>query len=238
MIATGNPAEPSSSGRQELLGQILKRMELVTEENIQQALEIQREKGGVIGGILVGLGFASPEEVKLALSVQMGAVIVSLQEMNPIPIQGLIDVIRHQEKLRDEVRFEKLEGKEGKGLPIDDLANSTPVMKLVNLILLTATNAGATEVRFEAEGEKFSVRYRVEGILYEMESPPFHLHSPVIGRLMWETGMDVSQRTRAQEGRVMLCCAERKYLTEASYKPSRQGESIGLRLSQGPRDQG
>jgi type IV pilus assembly protein PilB len=62
------------------LGQALKDMGLVTEPQIQDALRIQREKGGRLGGILVELGLVSPEEVLLGLSAQEGMEVVDLDD--------------------------------------------------------------------------------------------------------------------------------------------------------------
>jgi type II secretory ATPase GspE/PulE/Tfp pilus assembly ATPase PilB-like protein len=231
VIATGNPAGPSESWRHEPLGQILKRQELVTEGQIEQALELQKKKGGLIGEILVELGFVAREEVLLALAFQRGMEIIDLQEVDNPEIQNMLNALSYRAELPGG-------GVKGQSLPPADLANSAPVVKLVNLVLGTAVKAGATEVRFEVEGEQFSVRYRVEGILYEMESPPFHLHGPVIGRLMRECGMDVSQRSRSQTGRVTRNFAGRKYLVEASYQPGSPGESMIWRLSPEPSAQG
>ena len=82
-IATGYRADQPRPGRQEPLGQILKRMELVTEEQISQALEIQKKQGGVIGQILVALGLVAQEEVLLALAAQTGTEIVDEEELPP-----------------------------------------------------------------------------------------------------------------------------------------------------------
>ena len=81
----GTSAGNFSSGRQKPLGQLLKEMELVTEGHIQEALIVQRKKGGVIGEILVELGYVSKEEILLALAAQMGMEVVDLDEMTIEP---------------------------------------------------------------------------------------------------------------------------------------------------------
>jgi type II secretory ATPase GspE/PulE/Tfp pilus assembly ATPase PilB-like protein len=226
-VATGfHSDEPREPTPQEPLGQILKRMELVTEAQIQEALKIQKERGGVIGEILVALGYVSREEVLMALAVQMRMEVVDLAEMPPGTLKEALEQIREESQTRYELRFEKVEGERGPRLPTDDLANSAPVVKLVNLILTTAQKAGATEVRFEALGNTFSVRYRVEGVLYDMESPPFHLAAPMIGRLLSECGMDVSRRKEADEGRVRLRGAGWTREATVHYRRTHQGESV------------
>jgi len=69
------------NGPQKPLGQLLKEMELVTEGQIQEALALQREKGGALGSILVELGYVSEEEMLLALGAQVGMEVVNLDDM-------------------------------------------------------------------------------------------------------------------------------------------------------------
>jgi len=66
---------------QKPLGQLLKEMELVTEGQIQEALAMQRQKGGAIGDILINLGYINREELLLALGAQMGMDVVNLEEL-------------------------------------------------------------------------------------------------------------------------------------------------------------
>ena len=68
--------------RKQPLGQILKGMELVSEGHIQEALQIQRKHGGLIGEILVGLGYVAREEILLALATQKGIEIVDLDALD------------------------------------------------------------------------------------------------------------------------------------------------------------
>src|SRR5689334_2845964 len=74
------------AGRQKPLGQVLKEMELVHEGQIQEALAIQRKQGGVIGEILVNLGYVAREEILLALAAQMGMEVVDLDEIEIDPV--------------------------------------------------------------------------------------------------------------------------------------------------------
>ena len=67
------------------LGQVLKMLELVNEGHIQEALQIQRKEGGLIGEVLVRLGYVTPDEVELALVSQKGMKIAGLEEMPQPP---------------------------------------------------------------------------------------------------------------------------------------------------------
>src|SRR5882672_6278706 len=72
-------------GRQKPLGQVLKEMELVNEGQIQEALSIQRKEGGVLGDILVKMGYVAREEILLALAAQMGMEVVDLGDLEIPP---------------------------------------------------------------------------------------------------------------------------------------------------------
>ena len=76
---------------QKPLGQLLKEMELVTEGQIQEGLQIQREKGGALGDILVGLNYITNDELLLALGAQMGMEVVPMEEMEVPP--EVIDLV-------------------------------------------------------------------------------------------------------------------------------------------------
>ena len=71
--------------KRKLLGQILKEMKLVTESQIQEALAIQKQRGGVIGKILVSLGYVSEDDVNIALGKQAGMEVVDLDEVDIPP---------------------------------------------------------------------------------------------------------------------------------------------------------
>src|SRR6185436_15748163 len=104
----------------------------------------------------------------------------------------------------------------------DDLP---PVVKLVSLILSTALSADATEIRFEVRSDRFDVRYRVDGVLYDMESPPLWIAPPVFQRLRHLTGLSdgVRHLSAAFDGR--------KYRVSATSVRRDDAESIILGFS-------
>jgi len=287
-------------GRHKPLGQVLKEMELVSEGQIQEALQIQRKQGGVIGEILVGLGYVAREEILLALAAQMGMEVVDLDEIeidpvvinkvptnlaksyNVIPIKfensiltvamanpqdvNVLDDLRHslhcdvrgavaseeaivralekyyahrQESMGtvldsmggDDLKFEELKDKKGtKSYNVDDMANSAPVVKLLNLILGTAIKAQASDIHFEPFETEFKVRYRVDGVLYEMESPPLHLANPLVSRIKVLANLDISETRLPQDGRILLNVSGRPVDLRVSTLPTIFGESVVMRV--------
>ena len=118
-------------------------------------------------------------------------------------------------------------------LPLDDLvsrANDAPVIRLVNLLLLEALNARASDVHIEAYADALRVRYRVDGVLQEAPSPPLHLSAAVVSRLKIMADLDIAERRVPQDGRVRLKLQDRQVDVRVSTVPILHGESVVLRL--------
>jgi general secretion pathway protein E len=118
-------------------------------------------------------------------------------------------------------------------VPLDDLvhlANEAPVVKLVNLLLLEALDARASDVHLEGYAERFRVRYRIDGVLQEAPSPPAHLAAAVVSRLKIMADLDVAERRVPQDGRIRLRLQDRQVDVRVSTLPTLHGESVVLRL--------
>lgn len=118
-------------------------------------------------------------------------------------------------------------------LALDDLvhlANEAPVVKLVNLLLLEALEARASDVHLEGFNGGQVVRYRVDGILQEAPSPPAHLSAAVVSRLKIMADLDIAERRVPQDGRIRLKLMDRQVDVRVSTIPTLHGESVVLRL--------
>jgi general secretion pathway protein E len=118
-------------------------------------------------------------------------------------------------------------------IPLDDLvslANEAPVVRLVNLLLLEALNARASDVHIEGYARSMRVRYRVDGVLRDAPSPPAHLMPAVISRLKIMADLDIAERRLPQDGRIRLRLQDRQVDVRVSTLPTLHGESIVLRL--------
>jgi len=109
-------------------------------------------------------------------------------------------------------------------------AGQAPVVKLVNLVLLQALKDGATDVHFEPHEDKFRIRYRVDGVLYEMMPPPRHLARPVVNRLKVMAALDVAEYRLPQVGRIELNVSGQTIDIRMSTMPTAHGERAALRI--------
>jgi general secretion pathway protein E len=118
-------------------------------------------------------------------------------------------------------------------VPLDDLrtlANEAPVVKLVNLLLLEAIDARASDVHLEGYADALRVRYRIDGVLQEAPSPPAELTAAVVSRLKIMAELDIAERRLPQDGRIQLRLQNRQVDVRVSTLPTLRGESVVLRL--------
>ena len=116
---------------------------------------------------------------------------------------------------------------------IDDLvalANEAPVIKLVNLLIVEALEARASDVHLESQGDGLEVRYRIDGMLHRTSSPPRHLGAAIVSRLKIMGDLDIAERRLPQDGRIRLKLQDRHVDVRISTVPTLHGESVVLRL--------
>ncbi|WP_460416366.1 GspE/PulE family protein [Pseudomonas sp. microsymbiont 2] len=113
---------------------------------------------------------------------------------------------------------------------LKDLAAEAPVIRLVNLILQQAMESRASDVHVEPFENRLNVRYRIDGVLRETESPPVRSASAVISRIKIMAKLDIAERRLPQDGRIMVRLLGRQLDLRVSTLPTRFGESVVLRL--------
>ena len=278
------------------LGQILKDMELITEGQIQEALEIQKERGGAIGAVLVDLGYVTKEEVLFALGAQWGMEFVNLDDIpidaeivekvppsvaniyKVIPVSmenGTLTVAMSDPlnvKLLDELHFllgiplkgavsnedaidralkryygdsvesitdviQQMEQQEEFATTgaidlskIEQMGSLPPVVKLLNLILYQAIRDQASDIHFEPFEREFKIRYRIDGLLYEMAPPPLHIALALISRIKVMSKLDIAETRIPQDGRIPLMIAGNPVDLRVSTLPTMHGESVVMRV--------
>lgn len=282
------------------IGEILKEMDLVTDAEVKEALKTQKEKGGLLGEILVALGYITEKDLLFAIGAQNGMEVVDLDELEvptealskvpvnycedfgicPVSFDGKLLVVALADPLNvnllDELRFicgcevqgavsnkdavdravkkyyegqtgeslddimkqlaaeaDAMQIEEGGGFSVEDLekaANSTPVVKLLNLVLLQAIKDHAADVHIEPFERELKIRYRIDGVLYEMMPPPHHLGAALTSRVKVMSKLDISETRLPQDGRIELNIGGRPVDLRVSTLPTMFGESVVMRI--------
>ena len=129
-----------------------------------------------------------------------------------------------------------VETAEGEGSDLDDvehlrdLASEAPVIRLVNLVIQRAVELRASDIHIEPFENRLKVRYRVDGVLAEGESPPANLTAAVISRIKIMAKLNIAERRLPQDGRIMLRVQGKELDLRVSTVPTAHGESVVMRL--------
>ncbi len=113
---------------------------------------------------------------------------------------------------------------------INDMANETPIIRFVNLVLQQAIRDKASDIHFEPFEDCFRIRYRIDGALYEMAPPPKSLALPVISRVKVLANLNIAETRIPQDGRIKMSISGRPVDLRVSTLPTQFGESVVLRI--------
>lgn len=119
---------------------------------------------------------------------------------------------------------------EGPVTDLDKMVEGSPIINLVNLAILTALRAGASDVHIEPDRDGTHIRYRIDGHLREMLKPPRGMHAAIVSRVKVIGRMDIAEKRLPQEGRVHLIADGREIDLRVSSMPTILGEKIVLRI--------
>ena len=109
-------------------------------------------------------------------------------------------------------------------------ADDAPVVKLVNLVLVDAIRKGASDIHVEPYEKDFRVRFRIDGVLYDVMKPPMKLKNAIISRLKIMAALDISERRLPQDGRIKIKTPGKEMDFRVSVCPTLFGEKVVLRL--------
>jgi type IV pilus assembly protein PilB len=288
------------------LGEILLKESLITQEQLQKALEFQRANGGKLGSCLTKMGFITDDDITGVLSRQYGVPSINLKfyEIDPnviklipqdtalryqvIPLSRVGSVLtiamtdptnvfamddikfmtgfnvepvvasesaigeaitrfyggsdgdseELSKMMKDLVDDEELElaaeEAELDAASLEKAAEEAPIIKLVNLVLTDSVKRGASDIHLEPYETEMRVRFRVDGVLQTVMSPPLRLKDAMTSRLKIMAKLDIAEKRLPQDGRIMI-----KYRADGKKKeldfrvstvPTLYGEKIVMRL--------
>jgi type IV pilus assembly protein PilB len=127
----------------------------------------------------------------------------------------------------DDVQIQKIEQDE---VDLEREAGESPVIRYVNYILQTAVKEGASDIHIEPSENKLKVRFRVDGVLFEMMNPPAKMAAAITSRLKIMANLDISERRLPQDGRIRCVVQGRKLDLRVSTIPTAAGEKTVMRI--------
>jgi type IV pilus assembly protein PilB len=134
-----------------------------------------------------------------------------------------------QKKIGEDIDFGLEFGDGTEAATVDEV--DAPIIRLVSMLLVEAHRAGASDIHLEPMDKKFRVRFRIDGVLQEMQAPPKRLQSAIVSRLKIMTGsMSIAEKRLPQDGRIQVKIKKKPLDLRVSTIPTNHGESVVMRL--------
>jgi len=287
------------------LGDLLVEVGIITAEQLQEALEEGKIRGGKLGEVLMELGYITEDVLLAFLGKQCGVSYVSLSEYGeideeviksvpesvarhqtliPIALDGntltiamsdplnvfaiddlrlmtgkeinvviaseseiknaiekyygakssMEDILKEMEfSVKDNGNIEIVKKSDIGGediIALEAAGEEAPIIKIVNLILTGAVKSGASDVHIEPYEKTLRVRYRIDGVLHEVSSPPKKLQNAVVSRLKIMASLDIAERRLPQDGRIKIKVINKEVDLRVSVLPTSFGEKVVMRI--------
>lgn len=117
------------------------------------------------------------------------------------------------------------------GQMVEGDESDAPIIRMVSMLLIEAHRAGASDIHLEPLDKKFRVRFRIDGVLHEMQAPPKRLQSAIVSRLKIMTGsMSIAEKRLPQDGRIQVKIKKKPVDLRVSTIPTNHGESVVMRV--------
>lgn len=180
--------------------------------------------------------FRAVDDLRLLMGFKVDAVVAPASQ-----IDAVLEKYYSEQKASMADMMAELEGSddlavlEGRGDSIDlevlaSAAEDNKVVRLLNMVLLQAIKDKASDIHFEPFESEFKMRYRIDGILYEMIPPPQHLALPIVSRIKVMANLDIAERRLPQDGRIELVVNNLPIDLRISVLPTMFGESVVMRV--------
>lgn len=188
-------------------------------------------------GDTLTLAMTNPKDVEAIDKVKLktGLEVIEPVLASPTEMEQAIDkYYRGKEKVEELIdsieEVEESEKEEVEEKEMLERVDEAPIVKLVNLIITRAVENRASDIHIEPDEDSLRVRYRIDGILHEVNKPPKRLQGPVISRIKVLAGMDIAERRAPQDGRIKLNVKGKNIDLRVSTFPTINGENVVLRV--------
>lgn len=180
--------------------------------------------------------FQAVDDLRLLMGAQVEAVIASPQSIDALlekhyaKGESMTDVMS---ALAADENLSELSKHSDQSIDLDavmDAAGDNQVIKLLNLVLLQAIRDRASDIHFEPFEHEFKMRYRIDGVLYEMVPPPKHLGTAITSRVKVMANLDIAERRLPQDGRIELTVGGNPVDLRVAILPTIYGESCVMRV--------
>ena len=173
------------------------------------------------------------QEVKFATGLNMEPVVVEDDKLSIIVRKLTDSSAKSLEIATEDVDLSGIEVTDGESQPevVTEEIDDAPVVRYVQKIMLDAVNGGASDIHFEPYEKFYRIRYRTDGILYDVAQPPLAIKEKIASRIKVISRMDISEKRVPQDGRMKLVLSKSRAIDfRVSSLPTLFGEKICMRI--------
>ena len=199
-------------------------------------LEYDAESNHLVVALASADNFRATDDLQMLMGFQVTAKIADNDELEAalakyydVEPESFSDLLN---ELATDEQFSMFENR-GESIDLDtikEMAESNPVKRLVNMVLLEAIRNRASDIHFEPFENEFKMRYRIDGLLYEMLPPPKSIAMAISSRIKVMANLDIAQRRVPQDGRIELVVRGSPVDLRVSVLPTMFGESVVMRV--------
>ena len=171
------------------------------------------------------------EDVKQRMQMNVRAVVCSSEAIEAV-CKSFREDSEHclDDIISDMTEVEVVADKEGDFEDLEEMADKSPVIKFVNYLISRAINDGASDIHIEPKGKFTKIRYRIDGVLFEIMQTPLKMHPAVVSRVKIMSNLDISQRRLPQDGKISVVVGGRGVDLRVSTLPTSHGEKVVIRV--------
>ena len=202
-----------------------------------QVIPVNRTGGTLIVAMADPSNIYAVDDIKFITGMKIDVVVASEQAIAESIEKYYTSTVSFDEVMIDFVEededfeFEEESEEDINVLDLQKSAGDAPVVKLVNLILLDAIRKGASDIHIEPYEKQVRIRYRIDGVLYEVMKPPTKLKDAITSRLKIMSNLDIAERRLPQDGRIKMKMGRGKVMDfRVSVLPVLWGEKVVMRL--------
>jgi len=175
------------------------------------------------------------DDLRMLMGFKVSAVVAQPEEVDAILAEHYVSQDSVKEVLANIEGSSAVAALEGRGASIDlatlnEAANDNNVVQLLNLVLLQAIRDKASDIHLEPFEDEFKMRYRIDGVLYEMQPPPKAIAMAIVSRVKVMAKLDIAERRLPQDGRIELTLNKAPVDLRVAVLPTMFGESVVMRV--------
>jgi type IV pilus assembly protein PilB len=172
------------------------------------------------------------EEVKRQTRMELKVVVCSTED-----IEAVCDSFREEkidynfeDIISDMTDVEVVQEQENDFQDLEKMAGQSPVIKFVNYLISNAVKEGASDIHIEPKDKFTRIRYRIDGVLFEIMQSPIKMHPAIVSRVKIMSNLDISERRLPQDGKISVIVGGRGIDLRVSVLPTNRGEKVVIRV--------